>query len=245
MKKIIFSLLLITPFMGAMDTPSLDGEKSVAEIDAEFDATKFAKGEFPWSLLITTPLGREHLLLTRIAEKLAFCCVYNLNSDMCYIASSLVYGNRGPVGVFINKTNSMRIGGGLSMHILTEAIADIEWVVEEHCHEMLSSNKRLYEETRINDLILLAEILKNDNANDEQRIQPYELPERLEYTHKRWPPEDNKIFSSLSGYTVIKKALEVRRARADALYSAETKEIWSHSILSSKGKVAMNDSAKN
>ena len=200
---------------------------------AELDVNQFANGTFPWKALIATPCGRKHLLRMRTAEKFASNNIANaINSNPHCILSSLVYSNLLQVIYVINKTSHMRKENEPIL-VLTEAIAEIEWLFKEKCHGMLSREKRLFEETRINDLILLTEILKNDNADD-LRASVYELPERLEHTHKGWPPEDNEVFSPISGYTVIQKALKVRKERnIDALDSV-IQEKWTHEILPSE-----------
>ena len=215
----------------AMDSVAVRDEEKYAD----FDVTKFSDGEFPWNVLITTPHGRAHLLAMRTAEKYACCCVNDLHGGMHYIASSLVYNGPNSRGVFTNKMDPMRVREVGMIYILTEAISDIEWVVENYFHKMLSKDKRLWESTRRNDLILLAEILKNDNTSDVKDIQLDELLERLEHTHEGWPSEDSEKLSPLSGYAVIKNALEIRKAQpADTLYDNEISEEWTHEILPSE-----------
>ncbi len=213
-----------------MDSVAVQDEEKCAD----FDATRFVDGEFPWNVLITTPHGRAHLLAMRAAEKYAYCCLNEVHAGLHYIASSRIYNHPNSRGVVTNKMDPMRVREVGMIYILTEAISDIEWVIESYFHKMLSKDKRLWESTRRNDLILLAEILKNDNTCDVKNIQLNELLERLEHTHERWPLEGSEILSPLSGYTVIKRALEIRKAKSadtDTLYDNETSEEWMHKIL--------------
>ncbi len=200
----------------------------------ELDVTKFANGAFDLKTLIGTPLGRLHLLVMRGAEKRA-CNNVSMMSEKHCISSSIIYSNLNVATFFINKGDHLRTQERNMMCLLTEAVADTEWLIEETYPDLLSFQKRLLEETRINDLVLLAETLKKDNLEYAQ-INPYELPERLERTHKGWPPKDPKgsgIFSPLSGKTVITKALATRKKEnIDELPCEE--ELWRHEIVPSE-----------
>ncbi len=228
---ILCGIIGLTALTGnAMDTAQQNEEAATQDEEkyTDFDVTQFADGLFLWNVLITTPHGRAHLLEMRTAEKCACGCVNDLHGGMHYIASSLVYSCSDFRGMFTNKMDLIRVREKGMIYILTEAISDTEWVIENYGYKMLSKDKRLWEATRRNDLILLAEIVKNDNTSDVKDVQFDELLELLERTHERWTEKN----STLSGYAVIERAIEIRRAQpVDALYDNETTEEWTHEIL--------------
>ncbi|MCX5922528.1 MAG: hypothetical protein NTX86_04350 [Candidatus Dependentiae bacterium] len=96
------------------------------------------------------------------------------------------------------------------INMLAGAIAVTEQALIENNNVSCSIACAL-ESTRINDVVLLTNILIHDNYNS-TRDSVHTLPNILLETHTKWPPQHvREHVKAASAYTLIKAALEIRK----------------------------------
>ncbi len=209
----------------------------------EFDKIKFADKGSANNKFIKTPFGRAHLLMIRVAEKQPCNTILNEwnseadpPSNTRFVASSLIYGREAFAYAFEEQDLYPSTDNILPLSVLNEVIVEEEFFLEK-CNATLSDHeKELYEDTRIKDLYVLAKILEYDNNEHIQAACPYEFLERLAYTHKEWPPEGDKSYFPLSGYTIIERVLKRRKEqKIDELDQSNLRECWTHEIVPPEG----------
>lgn len=186
---------------------------------------QFEHGLFVDSMLdflIKTKRGRFFLLQFRVAEidremtagetvSNTFKC-----SNFTYTASSSLYESlvdRVVHNFFQFKTKRVYPSNN-KVKILIAGIAALETALIEQVSGLSIPHQQLLEKSRVHDLYLAKLTLENDNNKGIEIAEPYSLPEILASTHQQWPPEHCKdCVHPTSAYTVIKEALEQRKAK--------------------------------
>lgn len=219
MLKRILTLILITTFCAsyAMDSAQPGNQSNDQANNTSSNKTPAAIPDLSqidvngvFKVLVAYPSGRQYLLVIRSGE---ISKEEGISSyiGVRYITTSNLYTNSHQT-IFYKPIKDFLYSDTSSLHILTRGIAHIERFLSQE-----TPSKKVTEDienTRGNDLFLLKNILENDtNSPIVTNINLNNLLDVLEHTHTDWPPKKlSSWVDKRSGYSVVKLALEMRKA---------------------------------